>query len=82
MITVSLSWRLNRVAALETNLLTLTASPIELRRTNRASWTSCCTSRKLYEEKGETYNPSEDGFVFTQSQINRDRLYGEALVAA
>ena len=43
----------------------------------------------MYEEKGETYNPKEDGFVFTQSQINqailarnRDRLLEEAYEAA
>jgi hypothetical protein len=24
----------------------------------------------MFEAKGETYNPTEDGFVFTQTQIN------------
>jgi hypothetical protein len=40
----------------------------------------------MYEKKGETYNPKEDGFVFTQAQINqailaRNRriLYDESL---
>jgi len=28
----------------------------------------------MYEEKGETHNASEDGFVFTQTQINRGIL--------
>ena len=26
---------------------------------------------EVYEDKGETYNPSEDGFVFSQAQINQ-----------
>src|ERR1035437_6926105 len=26
---------------------------------------------EMYEEKGEPYDPSEDGFVFTKSQLNR-----------
>jgi hypothetical protein len=36
---------------------------------------------EMYESKGETYSPSEDGFVFSESQIksrrrvrNRERL--------
>ena len=40
---------------------------------------------KIYEDKGETYNPSADGFVFSQSQIasavrsrHRERLLKEA----
>ena len=40
---------------------------------------------EMYEEKGETYDPSEDGFVFSQTQINetiltrnRERLIDEA----
>ena len=122
------SWRLNRVTALETNLLTLTASPVDLISTleaqSRALANLSLHSQRLsrqfektlaqlrdlqkirhsqegqdlnalleitemYEEKGETYNPKEDGFVFTQSQINqailarnRDRLLEEAYEAA
>jgi hypothetical protein len=41
---------------------------------------------EMYESKGETYDPSDDGFVFTQTQINhatqardRERLVDEAL---
>jgi hypothetical protein len=26
---------------------------------------------KMYESKGKTYNPSQDGFVFTEQEINR-----------
>ncbi len=40
---------------------------------------------EMYESKGETYDPSEDGFVFSQTQINsrirarnRERLAEEA----
>jgi hypothetical protein len=40
---------------------------------------------EMYESKGETYEPSEDGFVFSQTQINskirarnRERLVEEA----
>jgi hypothetical protein len=25
----------------------------------------------MYESKGKTYNPSQDGFVFTEQEINR-----------
>jgi hypothetical protein len=25
---------------------------------------------EIYESKGETYSPSDDGFVFSQAQIN------------
>jgi hypothetical protein len=114
------SWRLNRVAALETNLLTLTVSPVDQSRAlGNLSLHSQRLSRQfektltqlrelqktrhdhetheldkllyiteMYEEKGETYDPSEDGFVFSQSQINRailarnrERLYDEALAA-
>jgi hypothetical protein len=28
---------------------------------------------EMYEDKGETYDPSEDGFVFSEDQIN-DRI--------
>jgi ABC-type transporter Mla subunit MlaD len=122
------SWRLNRVAALETNLLTLTASPVDListleaqsralanlslhsQRLSRQFEKTLAQLRQLqktrhseedtgldhlleimemFENKRETYNPSEDGFVFTQTQINRailarnrDRLLEEAYEAA
>jgi hypothetical protein len=115
------SWRLNRVAALETNLLTLTACPMdqsralanlslhsqrlsrqfektlsqlrELQRPRRAQerhdLDALLEITDMYEERGETYNPKEDGFVFTQSQVNqailarnRDRLLEEAYEAA
>ncbi len=40
----------------------------------------------MYENRGDTYDPSEDGFVFTKAQINqaqqarnRERLFEEAL---
>jgi hypothetical protein len=40
---------------------------------------------KMYESKGETYRPSDDGFVFSQTQIslgiltrNRERLAQKA----
>jgi hypothetical protein len=133
------SWRLNRVAALETNLLTLgVASPLnafsdspqqiqdamsivaalesqskalanlsmhsqrlsrqfertvmqlrELQKIRRAQEKSelddLLDVMEMYESKGETYNPSEDGFVFSESQINdsirarnRERLIEEA----
>jgi hypothetical protein len=26
---------------------------------------------EMYESKGKTYNPSQDGFVFTEQEINR-----------
>jgi cysteinyl-tRNA synthetase len=105
------SWRLNRVAALEANLLTLTpadnpdpfaaierqskamanlsihtqrlsrqfektvAQLRELQKTRHAheqkEMNDLLDIMEMYEEKGETYNPSEDGFVFTQSQLNR-----------
>jgi hypothetical protein len=122
------SWRLNRVAALETNLLTITASPASLvaeieaqsralanlslhsQRLSRLFEKTVAQLRELqqrrhsqedrdldtlleitemFEERGETYNAKEDGFVFTQSQIsqaiqsrNRDRLLEEAYEAA
>ncbi len=118
------SWRLNRVAALETNLLTLgmiNPSPIadapsqiqdamsivaalesqskalsnlslhsqrlsrqfertvaqlrDLQEIRRAKENSDLNDlldiMEMYESKGETYEPSEDGFVFSQTQINR-----------
>jgi hypothetical protein len=43
----------------------------------------------MHQEKGETYRPSEDGFVFTEAQINhaiearrRDRLLDQTRRAA
>jgi hypothetical protein len=118
------SWRLNRVAALETNLLTLTYAPAGLvsaieaqskalanlslhsQRLSRQFERTVAQLRELqktrltqekrdlddlldvmemYESKGETYDPSEDGFVFSQSQINaalwtrnRERVIEEA----
>ncbi len=42
---------------------------------------------EMYEEKGETYQPSEDGFVFSKSEINsailrrnRERLSDDAAI--
>jgi hypothetical protein len=118
------SWRLNRVAALETNLLTLgianALSPIsdapqqvqdafstvaalesqskalsnlglhsqrlsrqfektvaqlrDLQKTRRAKeeqdLDALLDITEMYEEKGETYDGSEDGFVFSEDQIN------------
>jgi hypothetical protein len=118
------SWRLNRVAALETNLLTLgvasqlspfTDSPQQvqdamsivaslesqskalsnlslhsqrlsrqfertvaqlqkLQETRRAhqehELDNLLDITEMYEDKGETYEPSEDGFVFSEPQIN------------
>ena len=132
------SWRLNRVAALETNLLTLgatTASPLtgapdqiqdamsivaalesQSKALSNLSLHSARLSRQfertvaqlrdlqktrrsheerdadnlldiieMYEAKGETYDPSEDGFVFSEEQIdanilrrNRERLSRQA----
>ncbi len=132
------SWRLNRVAALETNLLTMgiasqlnpfSDSPQQVQdamsivaalesqskalanlsmhsqRLSRQFERTVTQLRELqkircsqekqglddlldimemYESKGETYNPSEDGFVFSESQINdsirarnRERLIEE-----
>ena len=132
------SWRLNRVASLETNLLTLGtthSSPIadappqvqdalsivaalesqskalanlsmhsqrlsrqfertviqlrELQKTRKAQerndLSDVLNIMEMYQSKGETYEPSEDGFVFSESQIhettqarNRERLAREA----
>jgi len=133
------SWRLNRVAALETNLLTLgianSISPItdapnqvqdafsivaslesqskalsnlslhsqrlsrqfertvaqlrELQKARRMKEDSDLDDlldiTEMYEEKEETYDPSEDGFVFSEDQIdnairrrNREYLLVEA----
>jgi hypothetical protein len=119
------SWRLNRVAALETNLLTLaianTSSPLpdappqvqdamsivaalesqskalanlsmhsqrlsrqfertivqlrELQKTRFAledyDLADLLDIMEMHQSKGETYNPSDDGFVFSQTQIHR-----------
>ena len=132
------TWRLNRVAALETNLLTLGVthqSPLaeapaqvqdamsivaalesqskalanlsmhsqrlsrqfertvvqlrELQKTRRSQEThdldNLLDILEMYEEKGETYDPSSDGFVFSELQINerilarnREHLIDEA----
>jgi hypothetical protein len=126
------SWRLNRVAALETNLLSLTvvsapdpitgavsmAAAIEThsKALSNLSMHSQRLSRQferavtqlrhlqiirhieekhdlnkvvdiieMYEDKGETYDPSADGFVFSELQIkealrarNRETLAAEA----
>ncbi len=132
------AWRLNRVAALETNLLTMgIARPFdpfsdsppevqdamsivaalesqskalgnlsmhsqrlsrqfestvrqlrELQKTRRAQekldLNNLMDIMEMYESKGETYRPSNDGFVFSQTQINesmrtrnRERLIEE-----
>jgi hypothetical protein len=122
------SWRLNRVVALETNLLTLNyswrdlvkglldqakalaslslhtqrlsrqfertvAQLRDLQKTRRSQeqqdLNRCLDLMELHEEKGQTYNPSEDGFVFTEAQIRhairarrRDRLLDETHRAA
>jgi hypothetical protein len=115
------SWRLNRVAALETNLLILgiahesdpiagalaIASALEsqskalsnlsmhsqrlsrqfertviqlrdLQKTRRAQEKSDLHSlldiMEMCESQGETYDPSEDGFVFSDQQISAARL--------
>jgi len=133
------SWRLNRVTALEANILTLAAArqpdPIasapsqvqeamalaasyeaqskalanlslhstrlsrqfektvaqlrDLQKTRLAheehDMNHLLDIMEMYEEKGEPYDPSEDGFVFTRSQLtrairlrNRDRSLTEA----
>jgi hypothetical protein len=96
------SWRLNRVAALETNLLTSVASlesqskalsnlSLHSQRLSRQFERTVAQLRELqksrlereerdldhflditemYESKAEPYDPSEDGFVFSESQIN------------
>ena len=136
------SWRLNRVAALETNLLSLgvahanplTAAPEEIQdamsiaaalethskalanlsmhsqRLSRQFERTVAQLRELqksrradqeqqlenlldimemYQAKGETYEPSKDGFVFSQGQIdetilarNRERLVEKACKSA
>jgi len=136
------AWRLNRVAALETNLLTLGmthASPfsdapqqvqdamsivaalesqskalanlsmhsqrlsrqfertvIQLRELQKArrikeesELDDLLDIIEMYESKGDTYDPSDDGFVFSEDQINqtilrrnRQRLWEETCEAA
>ena len=136
------SWRLNRVASLETNLLTLGVthgSPIagapqqiqdafsivaalesqskalanlsmhsqrlsrqfertvtqlrDLQKTRQAKENSDLDDlldiTEMYESKGETYDSAEDGFVFSEPQINdairrrnRERLLEEAYESA
>ena len=128
------SWRLNRVAALETNLLSLAAvgDPLadamaiaaslesqskalanlsmhsqrlsrqfertvaqlrdlqKIRETHeKRDLDNLLDIMEMYEAKGETYRPSDDGFVFSQTQINhrilarnRERLIEEAHLSA
>jgi cysteinyl-tRNA synthetase len=122
------SWRLNRVVALETNILSISYTPAALvdglfdqakalanlsmhsQRLSRqfertvAQLRELQTTRRsqeqhqldnlldiieMHEEKGEAYNPSEDGFVFSPSQItqaiqarNRNRILEETHRAA
>jgi hypothetical protein len=123
-----LSWRLNRVVALETNILSMSYSLRDLadglfdqtkalanlslhsQRLSRQFERTVAQLRGLqqtrrsqeqrgldnlldimevHEEKGQTYNPSEDDFVFSPSQITRaiqarrrDRLLDETHRAA
>jgi hypothetical protein len=122
------SWRLNRVVALETGLLTLSyawrdladgllnqskalanfslhsqrlsrqfertvAQLRGLQETRRAQeqqeLDNLLDIMEVHEEKGQTYNPSADGFVFTETEIRcavrarrRDRLLDETHRAA
>jgi hypothetical protein len=120
------SWRLNRVVALETNLLGLAPLPTQLdiaahlerqskalsnlslytQRLSRQFETTVAQIRELqrarraqakddleslldimdmYEAKGEAYDPTEDGFDFSQAEVdsailarNREYLAAEA----
>jgi allophanate hydrolase subunit 1 len=118
------SWRLNRVAALETNLLSICYTPRDLvdglmdqakalanlsihsQRLSRQFERTVAQLRELqktrqdqesrdlknvlnimemYQSKGETYRPSDDGFVSSPTQITqairarkRERLSSEA----
>jgi hypothetical protein len=104
------SWRLNRVVALETSILSISyalaalvdglfgqakalanlsmhsqrlsrqfertvAQLRELQTTRRSQeqhqLDNLLDIIEMHEEKGETYNPSEDGFVFSPSQITQ-----------
>jgi hypothetical protein len=122
------SWRLNRVVALETNILSMSyslrnladglfdqtkalanlglhsqrisrqfertvAQLRDLQKTRRSQQQQeldhLLDIMEVHEEKGQTYNPSEDGFVFSPSQITRaiqarrrDRLLDETHRAA
>jgi hypothetical protein len=122
------TWRLNRVAALEANLLAVPPTEQDLivflerqakaiavlslhsQRLSRQIEKTAAQLRDLqktrlateehdldklliimemYESRGEPYAPSEDGFVFTQTQIDnaiqardRERLFDEALEAS
>jgi hypothetical protein len=123
-----LTWRLNRVVALESNILSVSYCPKEFvpglmnqakalanlslhsHRLSRQFKETAAQLRDLQksrraqeqqeldklldimevkEEKGQTYNPSTDGFVFTEPQIRRamqarrrDRLLDETHRAA
>ena len=126
------SWRMNRAAALESNVLSLALAPtsdqidgalamaaalesqskalsnlsLHTQRLSRQFERTVAQLRELqktrqireehhmeklldimemYEQKGEPYNPSDDGFVFSESQIdaaiqlrNRENLVSEA----
>jgi cysteinyl-tRNA synthetase len=118
------AWRLNRVAALETNLLSQAAADTSLEAQSEALANLSLHSQRLsrqfertvtqlrelqqtrvsredqeldeyldvvemFERKGEAYDPTADGFVFSQSQINRailarnrERLFEEACETA
>jgi hypothetical protein len=130
------SWRLNRVASLETNLLTLAAArlpdplteaPAEVQHAmaiaaaldsqsktlmnlslhsqrlsrqfertvvqlralqetrlenEQAQLDDLVDIMEMYESRGETYNPSQDGFVFTKEEITRRQLAKEAFRTA
>jgi hypothetical protein len=118
------SWRLNRVAAIEANVLkfaTMVVMPEndakalanlslhsqrlarqfertvtqlrDLQKTRQAQQQQDLNTvldiMEVCESKGETYNPSEDGFVFSPAQINRailfrnrQRVVGKALKTA
>jgi hypothetical protein len=105
------SWRLNRVVALEANLMAADFKALanlslhsqrlsrqfertlvqlrDLQRSRRAKETSDLDDlldlMAIHEEKGESYDPSEDGFVFSERQIdhaiqlrNRENIILEA----
>jgi hypothetical protein len=98
------SWRLNRIVALEANVLALPDLESQMKALANLSMHSQRLSRQfertvaqlrefqktrltqekrdldnlldvmeMYESKGKTYDPSEDGFDFSQSQINAAR---------
>jgi hypothetical protein len=100
------SWRLNRVASLEVNLLTVAVGDVaacakalvnlslhsqrlsrqfertvaqlrdlqQSRRTQeKRDLDHVLDIMEMYESKGETYRPSEDGFVFSATQITQHR---------